>query len=120
MKKGIKILLGILIPIIILIIIYIILVLIKVLPNPFLDTKSLVCKKTNDQISFTYEEIVIIEFNKDATVKEVKEKEIYIFLEEQEAKDYYEQESDNRIDYGSVTKKEIKKRYIEEYSYECE
>lgn len=139
MKKVIK---GILISVIVLIIIYIILVLTKVLPNPFLDTKDLVCKKINDQISFTYEEIVIIKFNNDATVREVEQKEIYVFLDEQEAKDYYEQESDNKnfnfeiegnkvtisntltsenkIDYSVVTKKEIKKRYIEEYSYECE
>lgn len=139
MKKKIII---ILISIILLIGVYTTLVLIKVLPNPFLDTKDLVCKKINDQISFTYEEIAIIKFNKFAKVKEVEQKEIYVFLDEQEAKDYYEQESGNPsfnyeidknkvtisntltsadgIDYSVVTKKDIKKRYIEEYAYECE
>ena len=73
MKKGLKILLGVLILLILLSIVYAILIVKQILPNPFLDTKDLICSRENKFPGYIESEIIIMEFNKDATIKNYKE-----------------------------------------------
>ena len=144
MKREIKILLGILIPIIIIVITYVILMLNGIVPNPFLDTKDLVCSRLSSSTEFnTEEEIVTIHFDKKAIIKEVKTEYVMDFTTEQLAKEYYDKTikyvdsaeinlngkivsfptiikiDESNTNYNK-TKKEIEKLYEEVLVYDCE
>lgn len=138
MKKVIK---GILISVIVLIIIYIILVLTKVLPNPFLDTKDLVCTRETKLPGYVEQEIVIIKFNKDATIKEYDEIYKIIYEDVKELNNYKDYLTSINVDYRyneveksietkelikitqknnyyKKTKKEMKNIFLNEIHYE--
>ena len=88
MKKGIKILIGVIILLVILVICYIALVITKVLPNPFLDTKDLMCSRETQLPGYVESEIIVMEFNKDATIKTYKEMYKITFENVEELKSY--------------------------------
>ena len=90
MKKGIKILICVIISVAILVIIYAVLVIAKVLPNPFLDTKDLMCSRETELPGYIESEIIVIEFNKDATIKTYKEMYKITFENVEELKTYKE------------------------------
>ena len=90
MKKGAKILIGVIILVVILIIVYAALVITRVLPNPFLDTKDLICSREIQFPGYVESEIIIIKFNKDATIKNYKEIYKITYENERELKSYKE------------------------------
>lgn len=73
MKKGIKILISISVLIVLLMVTYIILIIKQVVPNPLLDTSDLVCSRETKLPGYTEAEIIVVEFNTDATIKSYKE-----------------------------------------------
>ena len=144
MKRGIKILLGVLVPIIIILTVYLILIIKQILPNPFLDTKDLVCIRdsSNPTIQDKIEEEKIFKFDNKAIITSYDEKMIYTFWLESTAKREYEYAKkvktnkvtlDNNVltilrtyimkeneGYYGKTKKEIRKIYEEDLGYDCE
>ena len=90
MKKSIKILIGVIVSVVILVIVYAVLVIAKVLPNPFLDTKDLMCSRETQLPGYIESEIIVIEFNKDATIKTYKEMYKITFENVEELKTYKE------------------------------
>lgn len=122
------------------VVIYVVLVISKVLPNPLLDTKDLVCSRENDYVDFVLEEKVIIRFDSKAKIKEYELQDVFKFDSSIAAKDYYELlnldannlELDKKnviqksvysikenMEYKGKTKEEIKKIYVEELFYTC-
>lgn len=144
MKKGLKILLGVLILLILLSIVYAILIVKQILPNPFLDTKDLICSRENKFPGYIESEIIIMEFNKDATIKNYKEiykityediEELKLYKESFDSlnKEYQYDENDKSIStedfvqvddingYYKKTKKEMKNIMLNDLYYSlCE
>lgn len=88
MKKGVKILIGVVLSILILVSIYIVLIIKGVLPNPFIDNKDLVCTFNDHDTSV--EEKIIFLFDKNCVVRSYLQKRVYIYSDEKEAKEYYD------------------------------
>lgn len=143
-NKSLKIVLGIIITLIVLVIGFIILIVTEVIPNPFLDTKDLVCEITigDPTAGPQAKTIFIFKFDKQAIITSYNEKAVQYFLSNDEAKNEYNNIKSNNesanielnensiiysIDYSlevdkgyyGKSKKEIKKIFIDEYSYEC-
>lgn len=143
MKKGIKILIGIIVSVVILVIVYAVLVIAKVLPNPFLDTKDLMCNRNSDCDGICDRKITLtVKFNKKALVTNVIKVDKHDFYEKEEATIFFEEFKefigtgweeyleingqqvlliDNNFitsNENELTKKEIKVKY-EELGYEC-
>ena len=115
-----------------------------VVPNPFLDTSDLVCSRETKLPIYVEQEIIIVKFNKDATIKEYDEIYKIIYDDEEELNnykdyltsinvDYRYNESEKSIEtkelikitkennYYNKTKKEIKNIFLDEIHYEkCE
>lgn len=138
-NKSLKIVLGIIITLIVLVIGFIILIVTEVIPNPFLDTKDLVCERgyALDENSYFIEK-KFFKFNFKAYVKYIKQENITKYFDEELAKKYYDEiikytEKDkiklngNEIisvineknSYSDKTKQEIKEYFEHELAYEC-
>lgn len=141
MKKGLKIVLITIISLIILLIGFIFLIIKGILPNPFLDTKDLVCKLENIPEYNGADVLLTFNFDKNTVFKGYSEEYIYKYETEEIATEIYEklrQNSNSEISidgktvklsnyyksekdkgYYGKTKKQIKKIYVSELLYEC-
>jgi len=141
-NKGLKIFLGILTTLILLIVVFIVLIIKEIIPNPFLDTKDLVCEgriKTED-----YEKKIVYKFDKKTIVEKYVEIIAIKLDSTEETKEKYNELSktpdiDIKLDlennsivaskeynielnngYYGKTKKEIVDIYVNQYNYICE
>lgn len=143
MNKKFKIILTTVISILVLIIVYIILIIKGILPNPFLDTKDLVCTifESYEDSEETFERISKFKFDNKAIIVsyEVEEISTYSSIESanknyeyiNEEKYTYVEKKENVIHlistyeieenkgYYGKTKKEIKEMYEKNFLYEC-
>lgn len=141
MKKSIKIVLISITSIFGLLGIYIILIVKGILPNPFLDTKDLVCTRGTIFDAETRTEKTI-KFKWNGHIKEIESKETLIFFEEEQAVDVFSSLKKSigedweeymsieestvvinskdpiSIDEEKMSKKQIKDKY-KENGYEC-
>ena len=136
-----KIVIGTIISVVLLIVAYIILVLTGLFPNPFLDTKDLICRFDNFYPVGDVDVIMTFRFDKKAKIKSYTESYVYVIEDEEHLKQIEEELiSENEkftidgnelitytdfyikkdIGYYGKTKKEIKKIYSEEFFYTCE
>lgn len=135
MSKSKKIVLGIITGIVLIVITLFILIITKTIPNPFLDTSDLLCKREN----YNFDEVITFKFNwlgKSIFTK----KDIYLYFEsKEEADEYYNnyavedsgyiRENDNTIIFNTpnedekenykVSRKKLLKLY-NGYGFKCE
>lgn len=136
MKKNIEIIIYIIITIIMI-------VLFLIAPFSFFDTSDLICSKVVDTGSFKTIDERVISFDKKANIKQIIEKNIIEYKDEETAKKEYEritseQELSSKIElqgkrlvgesievsiehfvgYGK-SKKEVKEYYEKEFNYIC-
>lgn len=140
MKNKIKILF----PVLLIIIIFVILIVVGIIPNPFLDTKDLVCTRESDFVTRTRTEKITISFNSRGNIEKIVEEYIRKYQSNEEAKQFYnsiiEDASDDvaiTIENNTVTetreqttfenfggyeknKKGLTKFYTDELYYNCE
>lgn len=127
-EKNTKIYLIIGIIISLLILVYIALVIFNILPNPFLDTKDLVCIRYESAAEVYYEEenIITFKFDKWAKVKsyvdELTTKRPDLIIK-QEGKNVISISNYN-VEFGkgyyNYTKKQLKEMYEKEFNFVCE
>ena len=138
MKKTVKFLL----PVLLIIIIFAILIVLGIIPNPFLDTKDLVCTRGTILEAITSTKKTI-KFKWNGDIKEINSKETYTYDEEEQAIDYFNSLKKSigedwekyiileknkvvinskdpiSLDVKEMSKKQIKNKY-KENGYECE
>lgn len=138
MKKKFKILL----PVLLIVIIFVILIVLGIIPNPFLDTRDLVCTRGSLVSDHETNTETTVTFKVDGTVKEITTKNINVYNSEEQAlsefnsfkesigadwEEYISLEKNiitiqdkDTVSHNmeGVLKKDIKKKY-KENGYEC-
>lgn len=115
MKKGIKLVLGFISLGAILVFVYVILIMKGILPNPFLDTKDLICNREYVYGDYFTIESVIFSFDSEAVVKTAQKVDK---IENKTNRETINSNYSMLTEVENLTKEEIKKKY-KEYYYEC-